>query len=542
MHERIECGAGARALVGASGGDGMQERGFRGRVPAPGPGPLADWGWLLLFLLLVLATQLGSLRREVIDWDEGTFLLMAQDVLRGHLPYTKIYDMKPPGLFLLLAAPLGIFGESLAVARLFGDASIVLTAAATFLAARRYSGSRLAAGLAVLAMVSALSLPFGLYTSSEILAIAPLAWALLLLMTRRRSFGASIAVGALLCLATLIRTNLALVVIAVGLLCLAGAFLPRLGFHRRFVAGYVAGGLGPLAALVLAYWACGALDVLVLGAVTVPRHYSDEMGFVSALRTTRTNASETARAYPLTFGILVGLALLGSLSAVARGIEAARRGVDEAGVDALVLWTGAGAVALSILISGGGYPHYLLQLYPFAAVSAAWAIGLRPLRPVLAGAVLVSVLAAAAATARDTAAVLWDPAAVRASYKVRNAAEAIRADMAPGDRIWTMHEHLVLFYLDRPPITPVATHPDNIVRASILGPLAEAGYSHADELGYILGLRPDYIVNNAYGMPFYIVGENRTRVAAFLEADYDTWYARDGVVVYRRRSKGRPAG
>ena len=520
----------------------MPERSSQGPIPARHAQPLSVQAWLLLFLLLVLATQIGSLRHEVIDWDEGTFLLMAQDLLRGHLPYTKIYDMKPPGLFMLLALPLGIFGETLAVARLFGDFFILLTAAATFLAARRCSGSNLASGLATLTMISAMALPFGLYTSSEILAIAPLAWAMLLLLTRRRALWASFAVGALLCAATLIRTNLAVVVIPVGILCLAGAFNPRLGFHRLFVAGYVAGGLAPLLALIIAYWAYGTLDLLVLGAVTVPRRYSDEMGIARAVRQTLTNGSDTARAYPMTFGILAALALLGSLSAVARVVGVLRRPLDDGDVDALVFWTFASAVGASILISGGGYPHYLLQLYPFAAVSASWAIGYRPLRPVMSCVALLSPLAAMIATVPDTAAVLWRGDQMQASGKIRRAAEAIRADMARDDRVWTMHEHLVLFYLDMPPVTAAATHPDNIVRASILEPLAEAGYSHHDELGHILGLRPRYVVNNSQGVPSYFVGENRSRVSDFLSANYDAWYSRDNIVIYRLRleSEARP--
>lgn len=42
--------------------------------------------WALVFALAVLATQFGSLEREVIDMDEAAFILMATHVLDGHLP------------------------------------------------------------------------------------------------------------------------------------------------------------------------------------------------------------------------------------------------------------------------------------------------------------------------------------------------------------------------------------------------------------------------------------------------------------------------
>ena len=72
---------------------------------------------------------------------------------------------------------------------------MALTAADRHVVASKH----LVTGRFTLPMISAMALPFGLYTSSEILAIAPLAWAMLLLLTRRKALWASFAVGALLC-------------------------------------------------------------------------------------------------------------------------------------------------------------------------------------------------------------------------------------------------------------------------------------------------------------------------------------------------------
>lgn len=516
----------------------MLERNVRGLGPAQLETSRKDKLWLLSFLLFVFVTQIGSLHYEVIDWDESTFLLMAQDLLHGHLPYTRIYDMKPPGLFMLLALPLKIFGKSLVTARLFGDFFIVLMAASTFLIARKVSKSDFASGLAVFTMISAMAIPMGLYTSSEILATVPLSWALFLLMAKRRALWAAFAVGALLCLATIIRTNLAVVVIPVGLLSLASLVYPRLGFHRFFFTGYTVGGLVPLIFLIATYWICGALDLFVLGAVTVPLQYSDEMGIFKATKQTLVNASVMVRAYPLTFGILTALAALGAFLTASKVARTVRCKLIDPLTDSLIFWTVATAVAVSILISGGGYPHYLVQMYPFAAVSASCAISHRFARPLASLAALISVLSATVATLPDASTVLRNYDVVSANLNVKNAAEAIRTDMMPGDRIWTMHEQLILFYIDQPPITPVATHPDNIIRESILRPLAEAGYSHSDELGYIISLKPRYVVSNDEGVPRYFVGEKRSRVSAFLNDNYEVWRKQDGIIIYRLHANG----
>ncbi len=38
--------------------------------------------------------------RDYIDRDESTFILMGQSWVNGHLPYTELWDLKPPVAFL----------------------------------------------------------------------------------------------------------------------------------------------------------------------------------------------------------------------------------------------------------------------------------------------------------------------------------------------------------------------------------------------------------------------------------------------------------
>ncbi len=58
---------------------------------------------LLIFiylLLLTIAIRLAFLFPAVINWDESTFILMGQSILDGHLPYTNLWDIKPPLAFV----------------------------------------------------------------------------------------------------------------------------------------------------------------------------------------------------------------------------------------------------------------------------------------------------------------------------------------------------------------------------------------------------------------------------------------------------------
>lgn len=55
------------------------------------------------FLILAFLLRLPILHRSVLDWDESVYFLMARAWLEGHLPYTTIWDNKPPGIYTIFA-------------------------------------------------------------------------------------------------------------------------------------------------------------------------------------------------------------------------------------------------------------------------------------------------------------------------------------------------------------------------------------------------------------------------------------------------------
>src|ERR1051326_1935176 len=88
----------------------------------------------------VTAVRYRSFDLGVSDADESLFILIGQAWLHGQLPYVAIWDVKPPGLFLLFALAQFVVGPGILAAR-------VLTAAAVFagsLALYRFSRRHLA--------------------------------------------------------------------------------------------------------------------------------------------------------------------------------------------------------------------------------------------------------------------------------------------------------------------------------------------------------------------------------------------------------------
>jgi len=90
------------------------------------------------FILLSIALRFLSFQYSVIDHDESTYLVIAQEILDGKTLYVDVWDVKPPGIFLLFAVLLKVFGHSICMIRLVAAVFIGLTAGFLFLSLKRW--------------------------------------------------------------------------------------------------------------------------------------------------------------------------------------------------------------------------------------------------------------------------------------------------------------------------------------------------------------------------------------------------------------------
>ena len=99
-------------------------------------------------LAWTLVVRLPFFRLDCLD-DAG-FVGVAHLWLRGVLPYVGVFDVKPPGLFALVAAAEMIFGPRLEALRAVAISSDAVTATALFFLARRFGEPRIGIFAAVL--------------------------------------------------------------------------------------------------------------------------------------------------------------------------------------------------------------------------------------------------------------------------------------------------------------------------------------------------------------------------------------------------------
>jgi len=487
----------------------------------------------LAFTILALATillRIGTMWTEQLDWDEWSFILMGADVAQGHLPFVHQFDLKPPLIFFLFGATITVFGKSILAIRLLGAACVFAAAIFVFLTGRRAAGAWPALGGALLTTALA-SAPFGQATGTELPAIAFLAAAAWYLTRCPLGTRGAAVSGMLVALAVLTRSNLAVVAVVIGGLLFATSQFSRPGISRWAWAAFAAAGLVPPALLVFAYAAAGASATLKLAMIDVPLAYSGQLGMFEVARQHATQFYYTAQTRPLLYAPCALLAISGSVIALRTLL---RRGDPAQAWLLIVLFAMTAAVAGSLLIGGAAYPHYWLQLMPFAGVLATLGIaGLSraALKARYAAAALVAVplVGGIAVSLRAL------PTSYTSPHSAEQAAAYIRATGGDRPSVWALHQHLTLWYLDAPQLSRAGVHPDNLARHAIIDTLAAHRYVGPDEVDRLMALRPVFVITDARGKGVAWVRTDGKPIDAWLAANYRPDAQFGDIVLFRRR-------
>ncbi len=114
-----------------------------------------DWKTVLLILFVIAVfIRFPFFFRDYVDRDESTFILMGQSWVNGHLPYTQLWDLKPPITFLYFATVIKLFGKSFFAIRLFGSLMVALTALFTYGIATKIASKKIAFWVAIFCVFS----------------------------------------------------------------------------------------------------------------------------------------------------------------------------------------------------------------------------------------------------------------------------------------------------------------------------------------------------------------------------------------------------
>lgn len=499
-------------------------------------------GALLACAALALFLRLPALPQSVIDWDESFYLLMAREMLRGHPPYTVIWDNKPPGLYALFALTQVVLGQTVLAMRLLAVFVATATSFLLWLFGWRVFGSAAIGGLAALFYALFSTQNGGLASNAEIM-FAPFTVGALLLLAARAGLPATIlsqrrlaffAAGLLMGLAIQIKSVAGAELLAalawIGLAIVASrrAGQPTPARTALLAASLlILGALLPLLAAAGYFALRGLWSDYVYANFTAASIYLRLAPPLAPMRVAETLLAQVRGAALLWLAALAAAPLAWLI----------RRSHPRVSLHLLALGVWLAFTLAATLLSRRFYPHYFLQVLPplslLAAAVIVQAVQLDSALPRARQALLIGLIVAiglaqpAARPLRASAAEAL--ALLRRTQRTEllvYTAGYLRERMAPDDYLYVAEGDPILYYLTDAPLPTRYLLPpllnDDLAPMIGVDPLAE--------LERIMALRPRYVVllEEYRRDPAFLA-----RLQAHLARDYALERSIQGILLYR---------
>ena len=434
--------------------------------------------WIVALCLLTLSIliRLPFYFEGVINWDESTFILMSQSLIDGHLPYTELWDIKPPLIFVAYAMFILLFGKSIVAVRFAGSLCVFLTSWFVYLIGKRLGGNSVGILAGVLSIIAASTLTFDAQaTLSEHVAVAPLFAGLAVLITLKMSSKNLFWGGLLLTVATMIRLNLAYTVVAIGLWLVYVCFRSK-AVNLQGIAAYCLGSFSIIFLTYFPYLITGNSGIWWNSVILAPLSYSSS----------RVNFDLLLR---------VGLAF-----AIAIGVWKALKSDRQR--EFVLLQVACLGTAISIIQGGSFHKHYFLQIFPFLALAIALFWGKLPHKALR----LIAIACFAFALSSYIPPILKQYYTVGdrlitgqslSSGTVYEVSEYLQQYNPENKPVYLMRDHLVYWLNDLKPLSKTVTHPSNLAKEYLFPYIEGASPTPEAELAKILAQQPEFIVKKS---------------------------------------------
>ena len=414
--------------------------------------------------------------RDYIDRDESTFIIMAQSWVEGNLPYTQLWDLKPPITFLFFACIIYIFGKSFLAIRFFGTLLVVITALCTYKIGARVASKKVGFWSAIGCVM--LQSMFGSVQGvmSEHISIAFFCIGFYVLLSKKQWYWFLLS-GLLVGLSIMAKLNMVYPALFIGLFMLYIAF--REGpFQKMFVS--------------LSLWALGILLLIALTAWPYYAQNQVETWWQSIFEAPLAYSSSQTNSI---FNVLPFCLIVATLLFI--GFKAKLLRFDEKN-NQLLLVVVLGVV-LSFVQAGKINGHYLIQLYPFLLVLLACALVNLKLPPnfKLSPYLFLIVLLLPIEAYLEYGNIAKNKIGKGSFYNGEGIEipKYLKENQKDTSNILFLEYHIGYWVLGEVPPTKAATHPSNITRDNLYPYMQNTRKTSLEELAYIFEvLQPQLIV------------------------------------------------
>ena len=489
-----------------------------------------DIGVFVILLALTIVVRAGALFVSVIDWDESLYALVARELMRGHLPYTTLWVNKPPGLFLIIAAGLKLFGTNVIALRLVADIAVALRAFLIHRLGMAFREGRAIGIIGAVFYIAATAEGGGLATNSEIFLVPLLCAALLVVLApqaNRSRLRSRSAVWLGLWLGLALQVKETAIIESVAIVAVALLFwridLVRFTLIAAMAALPTAIALGCYA---LAHQLPAYLDANLYSS----QRFSQFIGLPPA---------DVGLTMLREAGLLAPLPLLAPIAIAIGLVDHNMSTTTRAMIAALSLWLAASFLDLLVVREYAG--HQFVLLIPSMALLSAYALWYFASR--LAHAHARSWVAAALAIvylAHAVPALLHDVRIVRERIATGNpaagdeyslVAQVVKEKMQGDRSLFVMHSQPVVYLLAGADIPSRYAYPpffEYLVQEQI------AGIDGASEVRRVRLSKPHFLLTT-----YWVTDVDSRTLQAELDRlypDYKVVYSRDRVMLFELRS------
>ncbi len=436
---------------------------------------LKDTTVFLGLTLLSLFLRFPFFFRDYIDRDESTFILVAQSWVDGHLPYTELWDLKPPLVFLFFALIIYVFGKSFIAIRFFGAVAVAVIALYTYKIGKEAqtpkTGFWSAVGAVYLLSLFG-SVQGGMSEHLSMLFLMPaLFWVI-----RDRHWTWYLASGLFMGFSLMMKMNLAYAVLGISLWVLFRGV--REGQVQKGIVSLFLLGSGVVIGIgttFLPYYLEGIPKVWTDSVILAPLAYSSDQ------------QSSVLHVLPLALILLS----LGLLSWRKKWLDFSDRSIQ-------LLIMAVTGVVFSFLKSGKVNGHYLMQIYPFLlillgiALSGTMRVKSKFYRYAMAVLLLLPVESYA-----EIANIIRNKKEQGTYFNGEGftVPDFIRKNRLDQKNVLFFEYHIGYWLLEARPPTKAATHPSNICRPSLYPYFKNPRENALGELKYLLDdLKPRTVI------------------------------------------------
>jgi 4-amino-4-deoxy-L-arabinose transferase-like glycosyltransferase len=477
----------------------------------------------LFLFVLTIVVRLPFFFRDVINWDEGTYILIGKSFLDGYSPERDYWSFRgyPYALFIL------IFGKSIIAIRFAGALCVAIVSFFLYLIGKTLSNQRtgILAGTFFILLSSLWT--SGQATMSEHIALVPLIGAFLLLVKNKDTPLILFWAGVLMTMATIVRLNLGYVTLIIGVYVVLDTSAKSIPNLTKNSVIYASGCCLVILLSLLPYIVAGDIKVWWTSNISFALSYSSSQNsIVDAFITHLKDIFGTFKNKFLS-GISI-LVWLGGLAGFMIGFWQWKNFSEEKRHALLLLTIFLFSTSLSIVKGGAAYSHYLIQLVPFFSLYSAIFLDVllssRAKWLTITAIFLVLLISFKPIIGNYKWRILkfieYGEINYGASYEI---AKYLKQHGNLDNDLYIMNKyHIVYLLTDSMPMTKTTVHPSTIGKEYLLESFVGQKTNRKQELAKILAKKPKFIIKDK--SLWYLRSKAKAKAKSLLENTLENEY------------------